>query len=120
MIKNLWPIWVMLFYVFFYSIVKVNHFLCRFIILLHLISSLALTRSFFVPNAYVHIELIDCILLLSFELKTVLLISSVKTFCLSRLNLCCVFLIDLLFFINSLILSLSVLFSSRYFVLFSV
>ena len=120
MIKNLWPIWVMLFYVFFYSIVKVNHFLFRFIILLHLISSLALTRYFFVPNAYVHIELIDCILLLSFELKTVLLISSVKIFCLSRLNLCGTFLIDLLFFINYLILSLSVLFSSRYFVLFSV
>ena len=68
----------------------------RFIILLHLISSVLITRSLLIPNAYVSIQSIDCILLLSFELKAILLISSVKTLCLSLLNLCCVFNINLL------------------------
>ena len=49
------------------------------------------TRSLLFPYAYVSIELIDCILLSSFELKPILLISSVKTLCLPVLNLCCVF-----------------------------
>ena len=82
--------------------IKVNHFLYLFIILLHLISSLSLTKSLLVPHAYVSIESIDSILLSSFELKAILLISSVKTLCLSLLNLCCILNIDLLFFINSL------------------
>ena len=43
-----------------------------------------------------------------------LLIYSVKTLCLSLLNLCCVFNVDLLSFINSLILSMSVLFFFLY------
>ena len=50
----------------------------------------------------VSVESIDCILLSSLELKAILLISSVKTLCLSLLNLCCIFNIDLSFFINSL------------------
>ena len=70
--------------------------------LLHLITSFSLTRSLLVPYAYVSIKSIDCILLLSFELKTILLPSSVKTLRYSLLNLCCVFNIDLLFLINSL------------------
>ena len=48
------------------------------------------------------IESIDCILLSSFELNAILLISSVKTLCLSLFNLCWVLNIDLLFLMNSL------------------
>ena len=73
-----------------------------FITLLHLISSALHTRSLLIPYGYVYIKSIDCILLspLSpFELKAILLISSVKTVCFSLLNLCCVFNISLLFFI---------------------
>ena len=90
------------FFLFFYNIIKVNHFLYRFIILLHLISCLSPTKSLLIPYAYVSIESIDFILLSSFELKAILLISSVKTFCVSLLNLFCIFIIDLLFFIKSL------------------
>ena len=114
MISNFWLICIMFFCVFFYNIIKVNHFLYHLITLLHLISSFSLTRSLIVPYAYVYIESIDCILLSSFELKAILLVSSVKTLCLSLLNLCCIFNIDLLFFIISLLfsllLSMSVLF----------
>ena len=80
----------MFFYVFFCNLIKVKQFWFCFIILLHLISSSLHTRSLFVPYAYVSIESIDCILLSSFELKAILLIYSVKTLCLSLLNLCCV------------------------------
>ena len=65
--------------------------------------SFSLTRSLLVPHAYVSIKSVDCILSLSFEPKAIL-IPSVKTFCLSILNLCCVFNIDLLFLINCLII----------------
>ena len=71
-----------------------------FIILLYLISSFLHTKSLFIPYAYVSVESINCILLSSFELKAILLISSVKTLSLSLLNLCCVFNFSLLF-INS-------------------
>ena len=102
-----------------YNVIKVDHFLYHFIIMLHHISSLSLTKFLLVLYAYVSIESIDCILLSSFELKAILLISSVKTLCLSLLKLCCIFNIDLLFFINYLILPVSILFFSRYFILFS-
>ena len=46
------------------------------------------TRSLLVSCAYVSIESTDFILLLSFELKVILLISSVKTLCFSLLNIC--------------------------------
>ena len=101
MVRNLWPIWIMFFYVFFYNVVKVSHYLYHFIVLLHLISSFSLTGSLRVPYAYVSIKSIDCILSSSFELNAILLFSSVKTLCLSLLNLCCVFNIHLLFFMNS-------------------
>ena len=91
MVRNLWPIWIMFFHVFFSNIIKVNYFFYCFIILLHLISSFSLTKSLVVAYAYVSIESIDCILLSSFELRRILLISSVKILCLSHLNLCCVF-----------------------------
>ena len=54
---------------------------------------------------HVSAESIDCILLSSFELKAMLLISSVKTLCFLLLNLCCVFNISLLFFMNCLLFS---------------
>ena len=88
----------MFFCFFFYNIIKVNHFLDCFIILLHLISWFSLTKSLFVLYAWVSIESIDCILLSSFELKAIVLISSVKILCFSLLNLCCVFKIISLFF----------------------
>ena len=63
------------------------------------------TRSLLIPCTYVSIDYviksIDCIILSSFELKAILLISSVKALCLSLPNLCCVFNISLLFSMNS-------------------
>ena len=100
MIRNLWPISIIFFYVFFWDNIKVNQLLYCFIILLHLVSSFLLTRSLLFRYVYVPIESIDWILLSSFELKANLLISSVKT-CLSLLNLCCDFIISFLFFMNS-------------------
>ena len=66
--------------------------------MLYLISSFLHTRSLFIPYAYVSVGPIDCILLSSFELKAILLISSVKTLCFLLLNLCCVF--KFYFFLN--------------------
>ena len=102
MIRNLRWIWIMLFYVFFCHIIIVNYFLQYFIILLHLIPSFLLTRSLLVPYTWVYIESIDYILLLPLELWAILLISSVKTLCLSLVNLCRGFKINFLFFTNSL------------------
>ena len=59
--------------------------------MLHLIPSFSLTKSLLVQYAYVSVESIDCVHLLSFELKPVFLISSVKLLWLSILNLCCIF-----------------------------
>ena len=83
----------------FCNIIKINRFLYPFIILLHLIPFFSFTRSMLVPYAYVSIESIDYILLSPFELKPILLISSVKTLCLSLLNLYCAFNINILFFL---------------------
>ena len=63
-------------------------------------SSFPLTKTLVVPYAYVSIESIDSILLLSFELKAILLISPVKTLCLSILNLCYVRNVNLLFLMH--------------------
>ena len=102
---------------FFCNIVKVNLYWYCFSIMLHLISSFSITRFLLVPYPYVSTESIDCIGLTSFEIKSILLISSVKTLCLSLLNLCCVFNINLLFLMNCLwffsALSMSVSFFSR-------
>ena len=81
------------------NIIKMNHF-CSVLLYFYtlLISSFLLTISLLVPYAYVSTKSIDCILLLSFELKAILLIFSVKTLCFSLLNLYRVFNISLLFF----------------------
>ena len=81
MIMNFWPIWIIFFYFFLCNIVKVNHFLYRFFLLLHLILSFLRNSSLLIPYAYVSIELIECILLPSFELKAILLNSSIKALC---------------------------------------
>ena len=94
MIRNSWLICIMFFYVFFCNII----ILCCFIILLHLISLFLLTRSLLVPYVYVSMESVDCILLSSFELKAILLTSSVKILCFSLLNMCCLFNISLFFY----------------------
>ena len=105
----------------FYKIIKVNRFLYRFIMVLHLISSFSLTRSLLVPYAFVSIGSIYCIILSSFELEAILLISSLKLLCLSLLNLGCVcnincFFMKTLSFFNTIYV---ILFFSRWFVLFS-
>ena len=64
-----------------------------FVILLHLIFSFSLTRSLLVAYACGSMESIDCILLSSFELNAILLISLLKTLCLSLLNLCSVLIL---------------------------
>ena len=99
---HFWPIWSMLFYVFFCNMIRVNHFLYRFIISSHLVSSFPLVRSLHIPYANVSIESIDSIFLSSINYEAVLLISSAKTLFRSFLNLCFVFNIDLLFLMNSL------------------
>ena len=115
MVRNFWPTCIMLFYIFFCNNSKVE---------LHLISSFSLTRSLLVPYAYVSIKSIDCILFSSFERKAILLIYSVKTY-FSLLNLCCVFNISFLLFMNSLSFFLNTIyvnfvFFSKYFILFPI
>ena len=95
------PICIMFFYVFLSNIIKLNHLSYHFVTLFYLIYSFSLTRSSLIPYANVSIELIYCTLLSSFEIKAILLISSIKTLCLSLLSFCCVFNIDLRFLINS-------------------
>ena len=88
-------------FVFFWNIIKVNH--CCIVLLYWYIWSLfSFTRSLLVLCAYVSIESIDYILLLSFKLKEILLVPSVKKIWLLLLNLCSVFNIDLLVFMYSL------------------
>ena len=80
-----------------YYIVKFNIFVFTYQIY---------TRSIFfyvLFIAYVFIESIDCILLSSFELRAILLIFSVKSLYLSLLSLCCVFNINFLFLMISLL-----------------
>ena len=58
----------------------------------------------------------DCIFFSSFEVKVILLVSSVKTLCLWLINFCCIFSISLLFFMNSLKPSTLFLFWIVYFI----
>ena len=87
----------MFFYAFICDAIKVKHSGIAFIIQSCLSFSSLHIRSLLVLCAYVSIELIDYIILSSFGLKPVLLISSGKTLCLSLLNICCVFNICLVF-----------------------
>ena len=122
MIRNLWPLKIMCFFMFSFVISLKFIIFVSFYYIVTLISPFQLTRSLLVPYAYVSIESTDYIILPPFELKAILLISSIKTFCISLLNLCCVFKY-LLFFMNYLIsflkLSTENLLSSRWFLLFS-
>ena len=88
-------------FVLFCNIIQIIRFLYCFTIFLHLIFSFSLIKSSLIPYAYVSDESIDCILLLSFELKATLIIYSVKTSYLLLLNLCCIFNINLMFVMNS-------------------
>ena len=98
MIRNLWPIYIIFFNVFFCNIIKVNYFLYCLIILFYLISSFSLTRSTLIPYAYVSIKSIDCIFYCHLNLE---LMSSLKALWVSLFDLCCGFNINLLFFTNS-------------------
>ena len=113
-------IWIMFFYVFICEIINVKYSGIVFIILYSLIFSFLHIRSLLVPYAPVSIELIDCILLSSFELKSILLISLGKTLCLSLLNLCLVFNITFSYFVISLRLSTSIFFFSKELIIFSI
>ena len=121
MVRNLQPIWIKFLYVSFCYIIKGKHF-C--IVLLNcyvqFFLSYILDCFLLVLCAYVSTDLIHCILLSSFELKSILLALSAKILCLSLLNLCCVFNTSLLCFMNSLILSTSILFFSKWFISFLV
>ena len=64
-----------------------------------LLSSFSITRPLLVSKTYVSIESIDYILLSSFELKIISLISLVKILWFSLLNLCCIFNFNLLLFL---------------------
>ena len=90
MIRNLQPIWIMFFFVFFFNIINVNHFLNCFIKLC-LCSILCI--------CFYQINWLDS--LSSSELKEILSVSSVNTLCFSLLNLGCVFNISFFFFMNS-------------------
>ena len=102
MIRNLSPIRIMFFYVFFCDIIKVNHFLHYFIILLHLVSSFL-----HIKYLNVSIESIDWILLSLLALN-VILNSSLNTWCFLLLNLFFIFNINLLLFISSVWFSLKI------------
>ena len=80
-------------YVFFYKIINSNYF-CTVLFYCYIYYYIATSLLFYV---YVSIKSIDYILLSSFELKAILLVSSMKTMSLSLLSLCCIFNIDLLF-----------------------
>ena len=56
-------------YAFFCNIIKVKYFLCLFIILSHLTSSLLHTWFLFIPYVYFSTESIGCILFSTFEFK---------------------------------------------------
>ena len=118
MVRNLCPVWVVF---FFGNIIKVKHFYNVSLYCYLLFFSLH-SRFLLVSYAYVSIEPIDCMLLSTFELKAILLVSSVKILCFPLLNLCCVLNISL-FFMNclwsSLRLSTPFLFFPKRFILFS-
>ena len=99
------PVWVVLFYVFFCNIIKVNHFLGSFITLLPLGSSFyillittirffflhitVLFKSLLIPYAYVSIESTDFILSWLLIFNAVLLTCSVSTLSFLLLNIFC-------------------------------
>ena len=95
MIKSLWLIWIMFFYVFFCYTIKANHF---FIVLLYWYIWFLLFYIVSLCTFHLHIFLLN--LLILFWLNANLLTSSVNTFCFSLLNLYCDFNINLLFFMN--------------------
>ena len=108
----------MFFHVFLCNNIKVNHFLYRFITLLHLISSFSLTRSLLLSNSHVSMDqaiafFYHHLTLNQYFTNLYQLISSVKTLCLSLLNLCCVLNTDFFsyeFFMIFLVLSMLIFF----------
>ena len=103
----------------------VTFLLCHYIVTFYcviILCTFSLNRSLIFPYTCICIKSIDCILLSSFEIKLILLISLVKSLCLSLLILCSVFNINLLFFMNYLwpFLRHPILFFSRCFILFSI
>ena len=105
----------------FVNIIKFNNF-CMILLYYYIWPFLFhFTRSLVVPYAY---DSNDFIYLPSFEVKIILLISPIRTLCLSLLNLCRVSNINSLFFLwnlyeNILRVSMSIRFFSRCFILFS-
>ena len=79
------------FSVFVCNTIIVNHFLYCFMILIYLIPSSLSIICFICSMRICFYKSIDFILLLLLPLNVILLTSSVKTSCCSRLNLCCEF-----------------------------
>ena len=71
MIRNLQPIPIVIFYVFFSNIIKFNYF---FLNLLHFVISFILLLVLY---TYASIELVDCVVLLLLELSVILVTSLV-------------------------------------------
>ena len=99
MIKNFYPTWIMSFYVFSCNIIKFTRFCNVLLDCYILIFSFSDTSSLFLPYAYVSIELVDFIILLSLGLNAILLPSSVRRLCFSLLNIFVDFNINLLYII---------------------
>ena len=117
MVRNFWPIRIMLIYVFFCNIIKVNYF--RIALLYYYIWFLLPYILDFYSYVYFSIKLIDSIILWSLKRKATFLISSLKTLCLSLLNLCCVSLLVFINFVwSSLRLSALISFFSKWLVYF--
>ena len=87
---------IMLFYVFFGNIVKVKHF-CIVLLYYYVSFFCSYILDLCLFHMHMHIESVDYIILSSLELLAILLTTSVKTLCLSLLNICCVFNIGLFF-----------------------
>ena len=107
------------YYYFFCNIIKVNHFLYCFIILIKLTSYLLENKSLLVLNVYASGESIDCI-----HSVLILVASPVKALYYSLLNLCWDFNINLSIFMKSFydVITFSKIchvYFSRWFILFS-
>ena len=105
MIRNMQPIWIMLFYIFFCFIFyfvslyfSITSSKLIIFVLYYYIVTFNVFNSLLVSYAYVSIESIDSILLSSLALNAILLTSSINTLCFSFLNLPYDFNINLLFF----------------------
>ena len=127
MVRNLWKYCIMSFYVSLCNTIKAKHF-CSISLYcyIYVLLSYILDLSSFVMYMFLSSQLIVFFFYHhSFELTTILLISSVKALCFSLLNLCHVLILVHFFyaffmiFFKTLSLFTLIFFFSRWFILFS-